>query len=100
MDGGRSRQWVSVGDYDKDGYLDLVITGLDDYLDPDGKVDENGIPIVHHDRRVVYLYKNNKGKGFIRQETPLDGTKPFLGLSRGTVHFGDMEDVYKRQPYW
>lgn len=92
MDGGRSRQWVSVGDYDKDGYLDLVITGLDDYLDPDGKVDENGIPTVHHDRRVVYLYKNNKGKGFIRQETPLDGTKPFLGLSRGSVHFGDMDN--------
>ena len=32
MDGGRSRQWVSVGDYDKDGYLDLVITGLDEFL--------------------------------------------------------------------
>ena len=33
-DGGRSRQWVSVGDYDKDGYLDLIIAGLDDYEDP------------------------------------------------------------------
>lgn len=92
MDGGRSRQWVSVGDYDKDGYLDLVIAGLDDYEDPDGKTDEKGNLIVHHDRRVLYLYKNNQGKGFIRQETPLNGTKPFTGLSRGSVHFADMDN--------
>lgn len=92
MGGGRSRQWVSVADYDKDGYLDLIIAGLDDYADPDGKVDENGNLIVHHDRRVLYLYKNNKGKGFIRQETPLNGTDPFEGLSRGSVHFADMDN--------
>lgn len=92
MDGGRSRQWVSVGDYDKDGYQDLVVAGLDDYEDTTGKVDEKGAPIVHHDRRVVYLYKNNQGKGFVKQETPLNGTEPFLGLSRGSVHFGDMDN--------
>lgn len=92
MGGGRSRQWVSVADYDKDGYQDLIIAGLDDYADPDGKVDENGNLIVHHDRRVLYLYKNNKGKGFIRQETPLNGTAPFEGLSRGSVHFADMDN--------
>ena len=55
-------------------------------------MDENGNPVVHHDRRVLYLYKNNKGKGFIRQETPLDGDKPFTGLSRGSVHFADMDN--------
>ena len=92
LDGGRSRHYVSVGDYDKDGYLDLVIAGLDDYEDTDGITDENGKPVVHHDRRVLYLYKNNKGKGFIRQETPLDGDKPFTGLSRGSVHFADMDN--------
>ena len=91
-DGGRSRQWVSVGDYDKDGYLDLIIAGLDDYEDPDGRTDEKGNLIVHHDRRALYLYKNNKGKGFIQQETPLNGTEPFLGLSRGSVHFADMDN--------
>ena len=90
LDGRRSRHYVSVGDYDKDGYLDLVIAGLDDY--EDGITDENGKPVVHHDRRVLYLYKNNKGKGFIRQETPLDGDKPFTGLSRGSVHFADMDN--------
>lgn len=41
---------------------------------------------------MLYLYKNNKGKGFIRQETPLDGDKPFTGLSRGSVHFADMDN--------
>ena len=92
LDGRRSRHYVSVGDYDKDGYLDLVIAGLDDYEDTDGITDENGQPVVHHDRRVLYLYKNNKGKGFIRQETPLDGDKPFTGLSRGSVHFADMDN--------
>lgn len=92
LDGRRSRHYVSVGDYDKDGYLDLVIAGLDDYEDTDGITDENGKPVVHHDRRVLYLYKNNKGKGFIRQETPLDGDKPFTGLSRGSVHFADMDN--------
>ena len=92
LDGGRSRHYVSVGDYDKDGYLDLIIAGLDDYEDKDGITDENGNPVVHHDRRVLYLYKNNKGKGFIRQETPLDGDKPFTGLSRGSVHFADMDN--------
>lgn len=92
LDGGRSRHYVSVGDYNKDGYLDLVIAGLDDYEDTDGITDENGKPVVHHDRRVLYLYKNNKGKGFIRQEAPLDGDKPFTGLSRGSVHFADMDN--------
>ncbi len=92
MNGGRSRHWVSVGDYDKDGYLDLVVTGRDDYEDPNGKLDNNGKLIVYHDRRVVYLYKNNKGKGFIRQETPLNGTEPFLGLAKGSVHFADMDN--------
>lgn len=92
MDGGRSRQWVSVGDYDKDGYLDIVVTGRDDYEDTDGMLTEDNETLVRHDRRVVYLYKNDKGKGFIRQETPLNGTEPFLGLSRGSVHFADMDN--------
>ena len=91
-DGGRSRQWVSVGDYDKDGYLDIVVTGRDDYEDADGMLAEDGNVLVHHDRRAVYLYKNDKGKRFIRQETPLNGTDPFLGLARGSVYFADMDN--------
>ncbi len=82
-DGGRSRHWVSTGDYDRDGYIDIVVTGRDDY-EIDG--------IAQHDRRAVYLYRNNEGKGFIRQETPLDGSRPFLGLARGSVHFADMDN--------
>lgn len=92
MGGGRSRQWVSIGDYDKDGWLDLIIAGLDDYSDPNGETNENGETIIHHNRRVLYLYKNNKGNGFIRQEKPLNGTDPFVGLSRGSVHFSDMDN--------
>lgn len=92
MDGGRSRAWVSVGDYDKDGYQDIVVTGRDDYEDPDGLLSETGEVVVHHDRRAVYLYKNNGGTGFVLQETPLDGTAPFLGLARGSVQFADMDN--------
>ncbi|MBQ8424341.1 MAG: VCBS repeat-containing protein [Coprobacter sp.] len=86
-DGGRSRHWVSTGDYDRDGYIDIVVTGRDDYEVPEGDTS-----YIYHDRRAVYLYRNDSGRGFVRQETPLYGEKPFADLARGAVHFADMDN--------
>lgn len=87
-DGGRSRHWVSAGDYDNDGYTDIVAIGLDDYADTDG----NGNPIVRNDRRVLSLYRNLQGKGFELQKTPLDGKAQLPGLTRGSVYFADFDN--------
>ena len=85
LGGGRSRQWVSTGDYDNDGYTDLVVTGRADYADPKGALDANGKVIVHHDRRTVTLYHNNARHGF----TQVEG--PFVPLARGSVQFADID---------
>lgn len=87
-DGGRSRHWVSVGDYNNDGYTDIVAIGLDDYED----VDTDGTPLIRNDRRVLSLYKNLGGKGFELQELPLDGEAPLQGFSRGSVYFADFDN--------
>ena len=87
-DGGRGRHWVSVGDYDNDGYTDIVAIGHDDYADTDG----NGNPIVRTDRRVLSLYRNMHGEGFQLQTTPLDGVAPLPGLTRGSVYFADFDN--------
>lgn len=87
-DGGRGRHWVAVGDYDNDGYQDIIVTGRDDYE----AADVNGNNHVYKDRRAVYLYKNDQGKRFIRQDTPLDGKLPFHPLARGSVYFADMDN--------
>jgi len=89
-DGGRSRHWVATGDYDNDGYTDIAVIGHDDYYDGT-EVDSKGNPILQSDRRVLYLYKNDAGKGFIRQEMPLNGNAPLQGFSRGSVWFADMD---------
>lgn len=85
--GGRSRHWVSTGDYNNDGYTDIVAIGLDDYE----STDTDGSPIVRSDRRVISLYKNLGGRGFELQTLPLDGAAPFTGLTRGSVYFCDMD---------
>lgn len=87
-DGGRSRHWVSAGDYNNDGFTDIVTMGYDDYED----TDTDGSPIIRNDRRVLSLYKNLGGNGFELQRTPLDGVAPLGGFSRGSVYFADFDN--------
>ena len=82
-DGGRGRHWVSVGDYDNDGWTDIVMCGREDYVNDEG--------YLASDHRVTRLYRNDQGKGFVLQATPLDGTRPLLGLARGSVNLADMD---------
>lgn len=82
-DGGRGRHWVSVGDYDNDGWTDIVVCGREAYLNDEG--------LLATDRRVTLLYHNDSGEGFTLQSTPLNGTEPFVGLARGSVNFADMD---------
>lgn len=86
-DGGRGRHWVSVGDYDNDGFPDIIVTGRDDY-----ETEENGVTLHHRDRRAVYLYHNDGGERFTRVEKPLNGTDEFIPLARGSVYFADMDN--------
>lgn len=87
-DGGRSRHWVSVGDYNNDGYTDIIVTGREDYVAPT----DTGNMLLHKDHRVVYLYKNLQGKGFELQEKPIDGVKQFPDMARGSVNFVDFDN--------
>lgn len=87
-DGGRSRSWVGTGDYDRDGYTDIVVTGRDDYMAKDGY----GNDVLMHDRRATVLYHNNGGKGFTKVNFPVNGNKAFHGLARGSVNMCDMDN--------
>jgi hypothetical protein len=64
---------ASIGDYNNDGYADILVTGAVDGV------------------RYVDLYKNNEGTGsFTKQEKMIDGFFNFDGMSSGCVAFGDM----------
>ncbi|MBD5211427.1 MAG: glycoside hydrolase family 2 [Bacteroidales bacterium] len=87
-DGGRSRHWASAGDYNNDGFTDIVVMGYADYED----TDTDGTPLIRNDRRVLSLYKNLGGNGFELQRTPLDGVAELPGFSRGSVYFADLDN--------
>lgn len=84
LSGGKGHNWISVGDYDKDGLTDVVMIGFDD---------RNRINEKHYEDalRVMYLYKNIDGTHFELQRLPLKGEKPFHGLTDGSVMFYDLD---------
>ncbi|MCH5238840.1 MAG: VCBS repeat-containing protein [Muribaculaceae bacterium] len=81
--GGKGHNWISAGDYDNDGYIDIVMTGFDEHKRFYSDEPEEA-------SRAVYLYRNNKGNGFELQEKPL-GDSNFLGLTDGSVEFVDLD---------
>lgn len=89
-DGGRGRHWASAGDFNNDGWTDLVVIGRDDYASEE--TDAQGNPIIMSDNRVLYIYKNVAGERFELLSTPLEGTAAIPGLSRGSVHFADFDN--------
>ena len=82
--GGKGHNWVSAGDYDHDGYVDLVMTGFDDI---------NRLNKVHYEdaMRVVYLYRNIGGERFELQPTPVAGDKALHGLTDGSAVLADLD---------
>lgn len=82
--GGKAHNWVAVGDYDNDGYTDIVMTGFDEAA-------RYGSDEPIEAFRAVYLYRNNGDGTFTLQESPLDGTAPFHGLTDGSVVLEDLD---------
>ena len=82
--GGKGHNWVSVGDYNNDGYVDIIMTGFDDCARPDSEHPEDAV-------RVVYLYKNINGERFELQSSPLKGGGAFHGETDGSVCFSDLD---------
>ncbi len=69
--GNRTTRCSAAGDYDNDGWVDILVQG------DSGKT-----------RRTI-LYKNNAGQGFIKQETPVAGTKNFVQMNGGGLGMAD-----------
>lgn len=82
--GGKAHNWIAVGDYDNDGWPDIVMTGFDEAARY-----ESSDPIEAV--RAVYLYRNNGDGTFELQQAPLDGNAPFHGLTDGSVVLEDID---------
>ncbi len=82
--GGKSHDWIAVGDVNKDGYPDIAMAGFDE-----AARFESDEPMEAY--RVVYLYFNNGDGTFELQTTPLNGTSPFHGLTDGSVILEDLD---------
>ena len=84
LTGGKAHNWVATGDYDHDGFTDLVLAGFDDISRMDTEHPEEAV-------RVVRLYRNVGGEKFELVENPLDGDADFHGLTDGSVVMCDLD---------
>lgn len=89
-------QGISIGDYDKDGFVDVVVTGCENKDNSNTPGDDNYDP-ERPKRRFVELYKNNGGDGtFTIQKiaTTLDGDWEgnFKPMSHSDVAFADLDN--------
>ena len=84
LTGGKGHNWISAGDYDRDGYVDLLMTGFDDI---------NRLGKEHYEdaMRVAYLYRNIGGERFELQSSPVQGDKPLTGLTDGSALMTDLD---------
>ncbi len=82
--GGKGHNWITVGDYNKDGLTDVLMTGFDECNRIKKDDFEDAL-------RVMYLYKNIDGTHFELQETPVDGTSKFHGMTDGSAVFADID---------
>lgn len=71
-----SSRIVAAGDYNNDGWVDIVIQGWSSEVGD----------------RVVYLYRNVAGNYFSHEEFPVAGNKPFVPMNGGTVAWGDFNN--------
>jgi len=72
--------YVTVGDYDHDGFHDILISGI------------QNVPGGQPGYRRFDLYKNNGDGTFTLQNTPQDGIQPFTSADGGVVKFADMNN--------
>ncbi|MBR6249138.1 MAG: T9SS type A sorting domain-containing protein [Muribaculaceae bacterium] len=84
LTGGKGHNWVTVGDVDHDGFVDMVMTGFDDVMRPTTARPENAV-------RVVYLYRNVNGERFELEPTPVEGNSTFQGMNDGSVTLVDLD---------
>lgn len=84
LSGGKGHMAVAVGDYDKDGYTDIILTGFDELARPSS--DKPHLAV-----RTCYLYRNIKGERFELVEAPLANGNQFEGLCDGSVTMVDLD---------
>lgn len=82
--GGKAHTATAVGDFDKDGYTDLLIIGFDELSRPATEKPWDAI-------RTCYLYRNVEGNHFELVENPVAGGKKFEGLCDGGVTMVDLD---------
>lgn len=82
--GGKGHMAVAVGDYDKDGYTDIILTGFDEKARPLTDKPWDAV-------RTCYLYRNINGERFELVKNPLVGGGQFAGLCDGSVTMVDLD---------
>lgn len=88
---------ISVGDYNKDGFVDVVVTGCENAANSNNPDDENYDP-ERPKRRFVELYKNNGGDGTFSLQKIVTVSKDgdwegnFKPMSHSDVSFADLDN--------